>query len=196
MIDKLKVTRERNFSAHHRLIGAARLALEDAEAKRPGWSYSQLTTITLCGLALEAICNAIGDRVVPDWMDFDPAPPKAKLRIICNHLQVEYDKDKEPWGTITWLIKMRNRIAHAKPELIKQEFHWTRDEYDRRQHEQPLSELEKEWTLENAKRAFAATQKVLALLTQAIPLDKRIGLFGDAWHHTASASDAEDEEKP
>ena len=66
MSDKLKVTRERNYSAHHKLIGAARIAVESAIKREPGWSYAVIVGISLCGLAVEAICNAIGDRVVPE----------------------------------------------------------------------------------------------------------------------------------
>jgi hypothetical protein len=82
MKTKVKEVRKRMFSAHRMLIGAARVAVEDAEAKRPGWTYSQLTAITLCGLAIEAICNAVGKRVVTDWKDFERKSPNAKLRLL------------------------------------------------------------------------------------------------------------------
>jgi len=95
------------------LIGAARAAVEDAEAKRPGWFYSQLTAITLCGLAIEAICNAIGKRIIPDWKDFESAGPNAKLRLLCDRLNVKYDRHAEPWSSARWLSKQRNAIALA-----------------------------------------------------------------------------------
>ena len=129
------MTRERNFSAHHKLLGAARAAVKVAEAGQEGWSLSVITAITLCGLAVEAICNAIGDRVVVDWDDFEAAPPKAKLRLLCDKLDVPYDKGREPWGTLMWLLRVRNAIAHAKPELIQEEHHMTREEYEERHYE-------------------------------------------------------------
>lgn len=187
MNEKVKVKQKRSFSAHHMLIGAARIAVEDAEAKKPGWSYSQLTAITLCGLAIEAICNAVGDRVVADWNDFESAPPNAKLRLLCEKLKVQYDKNKEPWSTVRWLLKQRNKIAHAKPQLLEEEHVWSRDEYDRRRKDCPLSDLERELSLGNAKRALNATKEVLLLLTEVIPVEERFGLYSDSWEGSARA---------
>jgi len=186
MGDKLRVTRKRSFSAHHMLIGAARMAVEDAEAKRPGWTYSQLTAITLSGLAIEAICNAVGERIVGDWKDFESASPNAKLRLLCERLQVPYDKSQEPWSTVRWLMKQRNAIAHAKPQLLEEEHVWSRDEFDRRRKECPLSDLERELSLGNAKRAVSAVKDVLLRITQAIPAEDRFGLYSDGWEGSAS----------
>ncbi|KPK17644.1 MAG: hypothetical protein AMJ67_12515 [Betaproteobacteria bacterium SG8_41] len=187
MSSKLKVTRSRSFSAHHMLIGAARAAVEDAEAKRPGWFYSQLTAITLCGLAIEAICNAIGKRIIPDWKDFESAGPNAKLRLLCDRLNVKYDRHAEPWSSARWLSKQRNAIAHAKPQVIEEEHIWTRDEYDRQRTDSPTSDLEREITLGNANRALRTAKDILLQLCQAIPVEYRLGLFSDAWEGSASA---------
>ena len=67
MNERLLIFKERPFSAHHMLIGAARAALEDAESKRPGWFYAELMAMAMSALAVEALCNAIGERVVADW---------------------------------------------------------------------------------------------------------------------------------
>jgi hypothetical protein len=64
MSEKLKYTRKRNFFAHHILIGAARMSLEDAENKEPGWYYSELIALTMSALAMEAICNAVGEQII------------------------------------------------------------------------------------------------------------------------------------
>lgn len=186
MSDKLKVTRTRTFSAHHMLIGAARAAAEDAEAKRPGWSYSELTAITLCGLAIEAICNAIGERTISDWKDFESAGPNAKLRLLCERLKVKYDRHAEPWSSARWLCKQRNAIAHAKPQLVEEEHIWTREEYDKQRTDSPISDLEREITLGNAKRALRTAEDVLGQLCEAIPAEERFGLFSDSWEGSAS----------
>jgi hypothetical protein len=188
MNGRVKVVRKRTFSAHHMLIGAARAAVDDAEAKRPGWSYIQLAAITLCGLAIEAICNAVGDRVVTDWKDFESANSNAKLRLLCERLNVQYDKNQEPWSTVRWLLKQRNAIAHAKPQRVEEEHVWSRDDYDRRQ-DYPLSNLERQLTLDNAKRSLKATEDVLLRLTEVVPAEDSIGLYSDAWEGSASAMD-------
>jgi hypothetical protein len=94
MTEHLNVSRERRFSAHHMLLGVARMFLEDAKSKRPGWFYAELAALTLSGLAVEAICNAVGERVFStDWKDFESASPIAKLRLICDKLDVPFDRN-------------------------------------------------------------------------------------------------------
>lgn len=141
----------------------------------------------MCGLAIEAICNAVGERVVTDWKDFESASPNAKLRLLCERLKVQYDKNQVPWSTVRWLLKLRNTIAHAKPQLVKEEHVWTRDEFDRRQRDYPRSDLERELSLGNAKRALKAAKEVLLRLTEVLPAATRVGLYSDFWESSASA---------
>jgi len=47
---KYRVQRDRDFKPHHILIGTAKIALESAEAKTPGWLYYELTAITFSAL--------------------------------------------------------------------------------------------------------------------------------------------------
>lgn len=177
---RLKVTTERNFSAHHMLIGAARASLEDAKAKRPGFFYSQLIAMTLSALSIEAMCNAIGDRVISDWKDFETSSPNAKLRLLCERLKVQYDKSLEPWASARRLFKFRNLIAHAKPELVREEKVFSREEYDNRSPEFPKSKLEKGVTLENASRAVHTAEQIKDILCTRVPPEDALGLYSDS----------------
>jgi hypothetical protein len=185
MTNKLKVTRKRNFSAHHMLIGAARAALEDANQRRPGWFYSELTAITLSALSIEAMCNAIGNRIIDGWKDFESASPLAKLRLLCERLNISYDKSKEPWASAIWLCHFRNLIAHAKPEIIAEEYVWTRDEYDSRRKDEPKSKLERLITLGNAAKALRTAESIKTSLCEKISPEDRSGLYSDAWEGSA-----------
>lgn len=183
----LKVTTERNFSAHHMLISAAHSAFEDAKTKQPGWFYNQLVTITLCALSIEAMCNSIGDRVILDWKDYESSSPTAKLRLLCEHLKVDYDKRKEPWVSAHWLCKFRNLIAHAKPEFVREEKVFSRDDYDNRSPEFPKSKVEREITLGNAGRALETAEQIKDLLCTKVPPEKALGLYCDASFGRTSA---------
>jgi post-segregation antitoxin (ccd killing protein) len=185
MTEHLNVSRERRFSAHHMLLGAARMALQDAESKKPGWFYAELTALTLSGLAVEAICNAVGERVITDWKDFENASPIAKLRLICDKLGVSFDSNREPWSTARWLAKFRNEIAHAKPELVKESYVWTREEYDRWQAKEPKSGVERKITLGNAKRIVKRITEIKDLLCLRVPADEASGLYSDEWSGSA-----------
>lgn len=184
--DRLLVSRERNFSAHHMLLGAARAALEDAEQRKPGWFYAELIAITMSALAIEALCNAIGERVLETWKDFESATPMAKLRVLSSVLELHYDVNAEPWATAKWLHKFRNEVAHAKPEFVKESYVWRRTEYEKREREEPKSRLEKRITRGNARRAVNQTVKLKDLLCEEIPVEKSFGLFSDSWSGSAS----------
>lgn len=64
---------ERHYSAHHTLLRVARFELAKAERKEVGWFDSTFVALTFSALAIEALSNAIGDRIVPDWKDFETA---------------------------------------------------------------------------------------------------------------------------
>jgi hypothetical protein len=168
------------------LLSAARMALQDAEEKKPGYFYHQLITIAFSGLAIEAICNAFGDYYLPDWKDYESSSPTAKLRVLCAHYDIEYSRDKEPWSTALWLVRIRNKIAHAKPQLVSKHHVWSRAEFDKRQTEEPKSNLEKQITLGKAKKAYEAAYRIKELFSACIPVEDRHGLQNDGWSGSAS----------
>lgn len=171
------------------LIGAARAALDDATSKKPGWFYSELVAITMSALSIEAMSNAIGERVIPDWKDFESASPIAKLRLLCKQLQVPFDKNVEPWASAIWLAKFRNLVAHAKPELVQEERVISRAEYDNRPHDSPKSKLEKKISTEHAERAVRTAESIKDLLCKNIPPEEAFGLYSDSWSGSASLHD-------
>lgn len=188
MSDKLKVTRIRTFAAHHMLIGAAKCALEDAEKKMPGWFYSELIVLSMCALSIEAICNVFGKHLIQDWTVYKTKSPKEKLEIICRNTDIPYDKNQEPWSTAMWLCKLRNDIAHAKPEFVDKTYIWTRKEYENRRMDYPQSKLESHITLGNARRALRAIESIKDIFCDKIPPEMRRGLVSDGWSGSAGPS--------
>ena len=132
-------------------------------------------------LAIEALCNSLGKRVVPDWQDFESSPPVTKLRLLTEHLDIEYRKDDEPWSTARWLVKFRNLVAHAKPEFVVEEVLLTQEEQDKRLFDTPKSKLEKQITLNNSKRSLQAAEQIKDILVSKIPVDEALGLDFDGW---------------
>ena len=190
MHEKLRMQRQREFSPHHVLICAASTALEDAKEKRPGYFNYELTCITFCALALEALANAFGEKFILRWEDFESANPIAKLRIVCQHFRITPDFGCDhPWGTALWLIKFRNKVAHAKPEFIKEDRKITREEYDKLRFEYPKSKLEEQITLANAQRAFDCVNGIHEMLCDQIPAEELGGLLSDGWSGQTGAAD-------
>jgi hypothetical protein len=187
-IQKVRVLKKRKFTPHHILIGVAEMALEDAETNCPGYSYKELTAITFLALALEAIANAFGEKFVADWDDFEKSNPIAKLRIICAHLKVDADFKVEPWITAKWLVKVRNKIVHARPEMINFDKTMTKDESEKIRRELPPSKLEKEINLKNARRAIKNVKQIQELFISKISLEDfdAENLFSDGFSGSIS----------
>jgi len=177
----LKRIQERNFSAHHMLIRVASRANERAKKHEPGWMYDELTAMTFSALAIEALCNSIGDRVFDEWDDFESSSPNAKLRLLTGRLGVKYVKDEEPWATARWLVKFRNLVAHAKPEVIVEEKLINQEEYDERLFDAPKSKLEKWINEANADRAVRGAEQIKDVLIGNMPSEETLGLTADAW---------------
>ena|SRR5260221_2751064 len=185
--DRVLVQRTREFSAHHILLGTANMALESAEKKEPGWLYHELIAITFSALAIEAFANSFGERIIPLWKHFESSTPTAKLLVIAQKLGVEVSNfDKEPWTTACWLISFRNKIAHAKPELISFNAVMTREEFDRKKKHYPPSKIELEITLNNAKRAVNAVEQIVLTFGEKVSPEKFYGLFSDGWSGSVS----------
>lgn len=168
------------------LLRVARFELAKAERKEAGWFDSTFVVLTFSALAIEALSNAIGDRVVPDWKDFESASPLAKVRLLAERLGLPYSSDNEPWKTIRWLGKFRNLVAHPKPEIILDDKLITERGADDRPFDPPKSKLEREVTVGNAKRAFDAVEKAKLLFCEKISAEERFGLYSDGWSTSTS----------
>ena len=188
--EQIRVLKEREFSPHHILIGAAHVALEDAEKKIPGWVHFELVAITFSALALEAVANSFGEKFIIRWKDFESSSPIAKLRLVCSRLNIAPDFEQEPWSAALWLVAFRNKVAHAKPEMIKTDEIFAADEYAKSFHEYPPSRIEEMVSLENAKRSVKAIEKILELFLSKLTLEEMGGLFSDSFSaHTLHVND-------
>src|SRR2546427_2518673 len=114
-------SQNREFFAHHMLLHAAELQVSEAENSPVGRFNKCLSAMVMTALAVEALVNAVGSRVVVDWPKFERMRPWEKVDVLVNELAIARDPTKEPWTTLKYLTGFRNDIAHAKPELVKEE---------------------------------------------------------------------------
>lgn len=184
--DKIEVHKKRFYSAHHTLVRIASDSLTRAEIKDPGYGHHEFVAISFSALAIEAICNAVGERATNHWQDYESCSPQAKLRIICRHLNLDYKGESEPWSSALWLSSFRNKIAHPKAEDISQKFEVTGwDESNQEHRGAPKSALEREININNARRSVTAVKKILELFSGALPMEKQFGISTDMWATSA-----------
>ena len=196
-IKEFNVKTERFYSAHHTLLRLARSNLETAKTKAPGWRDCQFSSITLSSLAVEAFCNAVGGRVIDNWSDFESCSPIAKTRLISEKLNINYQTNKEPWGSIIWLCKTRNLIAHPKPEPIIFEATLTEQEHRNQEFRNPpQSKLENRMTLAHASKSVEAVEKLIDLFCGKLTPEQNFGIVGDMWSSSSTFHDGLLRNKP
>lgn len=178
------VEQERHFKPHKDLLGTAHFALENVDSKCPCGRdrYFILTAIVMSAFAQEAIANTFGKELIKDWKDFEKRRLLDKLRIIAEKLDIRFSRSEKPWVNAIWLGKLRNSIAHGKPK----EINFVKKKVPKKQANgffgtPPPSEIEKQLSLGNAKRAFETAEGILDLFMEKIPRDKHHDFIGDGW---------------
>ena len=174
-------TEERTFFAHHMLLHAASLAIAEAEANELGRFNKCLSAMVMTALAVEALANAVGHRAIEDWATFERKRPGQKIDLLVNRLAVLRDETMEPWTTLRFLGGLRNDIVHAKPEEVFKEVLLPEAGLSKTAFATPLSALEREITLGNAKRTYSAVHALKGLFTDALPPEARFGIYVDMW---------------
>lgn len=196
----LKVSRERRFSAHHLYVHVARTHLDRAILYREGSTLNILIAITFSALGVEGICNSFGSVKVPDWLTtHEGKSPLKKVRLICGVLAVPYEDDKDPWHALEWLMALRNRLAHAKPDLIIEQGVLTSEQYDALQadfNNMPMSDLELELTIDNATRAVGAVEELLRRWGPKISASEAAGVTASVWSGGAELASPNEELMP
>ena len=181
---KIRVQKTRDFEPQHLLMHIAATALEDAQKKIPGWKNQELVAITFSALALEALANSFGSKLVSRWNDFESSSPIAKLRIICGELGISPDWSKGHWGTALWLVSFRNKIAHARPQPVTYDKIISEEKFNRTFHDMPSSDLENQVNLGNARQAVKAIIEIkwsfLSKIKQLKP-GKHSSLYSDGF---------------
>lgn len=178
---RFRKTQEREFFAHHMLLHAAGCQLKEAEASEVGQFNKCLAAMVLSSLAIEALANAVGSRIASDWSTFERLGPLEKLDALVTEMDIPRDSTQEPWSVIRQLARFRNDIAHPKPEFVVEEKLLSEVGLEKTLFHSPKSELERQITVGNARRAHNAVNAPKGILTDALPKDKRFGIYVDAW---------------
>jgi hypothetical protein len=194
------VITQRDYSAHHLARETARAAIARAKAGLSSEREGALTAVIMSAIAVEALANTVGVRVVSGWDDYDNLRAVAKWRLICATLEIAFDPSSEPWLSANWVMAFRNGLVHPKPVQVKTERIIPLDEFNEMttgKVEFPPSVLESKLTIANAERALQAFAGVLDALTFRLSPEHGSGIFSDSMqggativprHHSTSAN--------
>ncbi|HEY4487740.1 MAG TPA: hypothetical protein VI483_03190 [Candidatus Paceibacterota bacterium] len=169
----------------HRLLWRCCIKqMEAARSRENDASYFHLTAMLMAYFTYEAYLNFLGDRIAPKvWEDerryFSKKPYRGadgKLRKIAEICGFEIERGKRPHETIVELEKLRNFVAHGKP-----------DKYEEKVKHQPEREpsmfgydtLSKYITQEKAERAINDGKEFIEFLHERCRAKVRDGWYGD-----------------
>jgi len=171
----------RYFSAHHMMMSVARMACSQAESFEHA-----MTTILMSALAIEALANAAGPIVLRDeWEDIEPKLGTfSKYQFICKELKVRCIKGEGIGQRLNRLIKLRDSLAHAKPDHVTHMQELTAGQYRAGLWSPEAvfrgSAFEKALTADMAKEAIETFDATFAMITSALPDGDRTGIDGDS----------------
>jgi hypothetical protein len=142
--------------------------------------------MTFSALALEAVVNTFGSRLVPNWDRFERETPLCKLRVVTKTLGIDLRFDRKPWLGANWLVDFRKIVVHARPRTLNVDEVVSKTDADKNWMEYPKSALEMEINEANATKAVKVIDDVLELLASKTPRKELLGLLVDGFTGSTS----------
>lgn len=110
---------------HQYLWNSASLLLSQPETKSPNDGYFRMARMVMVYFAYEAYLNLIDPRIDRKaWENerefFSKSPyrgTEGKLKRICEKIGTNIEHDKRPYLTIIELKRLRNFLAHGRPDV-------------------------------------------------------------------------------
>lgn len=163
------VKKERNAPAYILpLESAEHFCRQLSEKDYVSW-YDLLATVVISGIALEALVNTFGEILINNFGDFESSTPVAKVRLLCNELEIEYNKQKKPYCDLIRLVRARNKIVHPKHKVLSsQSKEMPLKEADRELRKDVLTEAERSLNPIIAKQSLQAVKSLRKIFEQRL----------------------------
>jgi len=85
-----------------------------ADNDEAGLTFTCMAAGTMLAFSFEAYLNAIGTKKLPLWNDWDDY--HTKIDKVFQHLKISPDWGKRPYSSVSAMKRLRNTLAHGKPE--------------------------------------------------------------------------------
>ncbi|MBF0674658.1 hypothetical protein [Pseudomonas sp.] len=169
-MSRAKVIKKRIFFPHVMYLDTAKHFCEELDRKECISWYDLMACMTTTAFSVEAILNTFGHISIKDFTDFESSTPLVKMRILCEELNIDFDKGRKPFNSIIQILKLRNQFAHPKYKVLSFESAEMPSEKAREIYQQGeiLHDLEKALNPELVKRSFGAVKDFELLLKRAL----------------------------
>lgn len=113
---------DKNIYIHNDLENAAfyfaqRVKERVEKGDRAGIGHDMMACLIMLAFTVEAQFNFLGFKLIDKWKEKDGAI--AKVHAVLQELKVDNDLSKRPYKTIEDLKRLRDMLAHGKPQEIQ-----------------------------------------------------------------------------
>jgi hypothetical protein len=120
-----KVQQTANINIHNDLDSAALFFTQMVQEKvadpdkRDGLTFVCMAAGTMLAFSFEAYLNFMGARYIGHWNE--QAAYHTKIDKVFQFLKISPDWSKRPYSSISAMKRLRNTLAHGKPETVEVE---------------------------------------------------------------------------
>ena len=106
-----------DFTAQGKTVQALMMLYAQLE-KRDLAKIELLPFVVFMAFAIEAYLNSVGSRHISFWDELERLPWRSKVAILHKHAGKDPDWGKEPLQFATEVFRIRDKLAHGKPERV------------------------------------------------------------------------------
>lgn len=170
-----RITGYRKTSAAAFSWRAARLFLEMAQKSREGQFFTCAASLVFSAFTHEAFLNSLGPKVIDDWDERERMSVHRKLEAILKATNHQPDLGGRPYQTLSGLLKFRNRLAHGREEVVREEGKSVKGESALDFFDALGPDWEQYCTVENAEAAVEDINAIATDLNQAANIERFAG---------------------
>ena len=106
-----------DFTAQAKTVQALMMLYSQFE-KRDLAKIELLPFVVFMAFAIEAYLNSVGARKIEFWDELERLPWRSKVTILHKHAGRDPDWGKEPLQFAIEVFRIRDKLAHGKPERV------------------------------------------------------------------------------
>jgi len=145
-------------------------ALEEAKEKEKSSYLNLMTSLVFSAFTIEAYLNYLGEKIIPFWSTIERnLSPAKKLEAIAIQLAQPIDFGRRPFQSFNSIFQVRDLLAHARTEYMKDESIQVLSENGTPK--LPQAKWQEQITIENVQRYLDDTKEMIEHLHHASRLD-------------------------
>lgn len=106
-----------DFTAQSRSVGALMKMYALLDKEQPA-KLPLAPVVVFLAFSIESYLNSLGARAIPFWDEIERLPWRAKVSVLHTTANREADWGQDPLQFATEVFRLRDKLAHGKPERV------------------------------------------------------------------------------